>query len=187
MLGTACQDASVIAWLPVPLETDRVLVRRPAAGDEPGLVALTIDAEVRRFVGGAQSPDTARAKAAAKVMDSAWGQFVIVEVSSGGVIGSGDISRKRGPWEISYQLQAASWGYGLAAEAVGLVVGWFFDNTDEGTLVAVTQEANERSSRLLERVGATFTTAFEQYGLPQRQYEFRSRRRHPAVPPVPSD
>jgi hypothetical protein len=40
-------------------------------------------------------------------------------------------------------------------------------------LIAVTQEANIRSIRLLERAGAQHTSTFEQYGLPQRQYEFR--------------
>lgn len=98
---------------------------------------------------------------------------MIVELATGVVVGSGDISRKRGPWEISYQLRPASWGRGLASEAISALVDWFFANTDEDLLIAVTQDANARSARLLERNGATLATRFEQYGALQRQYEFR--------------
>ena len=52
-------------------------------------------------------------------------------------------------------------------------VDWFFANTDEDILIAVTQDSNHRSTRLLERNGATLTTRFEEYGALQRRYEFR--------------
>ncbi|WP_326560904.1 GNAT family N-acetyltransferase [Micromonospora sp. NBC_01796] len=163
----------VTTWLPVPIRTGRVVVRPPDRGDEDAIVELFTDPEVRRFLGGPVEPEVAHARAAEIVSGATRGQFVIVELATGVVVGSGDISRKRGPWEISYQLRPASWGRGLASEAISALVDWFFANTDEDLLIAVTQDANARSARLLERNGATLATRFEQYGALQRQYEFR--------------
>ncbi len=159
-------------WLPKPLSTERVLVRPPMPGDESALVTLLADSDVRRFVGGALDPETAVSRVTAQVAEPAWGAFVIVYRPSGMVIGSGDIARKRGPWEVSYQLSRGCWGQGLAREALDLVTSWYFANMGEPRLIAVTQEANVRSCQLLERAGAVLTATFEQYGLPQRQYEF---------------
>jgi RimJ/RimL family protein N-acetyltransferase len=61
---------------------------------------------------------------------------------------------------------------GLASEAVPALIDWFFANTDEDILIAVTQDANERSARLLERNGAMLATTFEQYRALQGHYEF---------------
>lgn len=130
---------------------------------------------MQRCDGSSAAPktlNTAHTKAATKIAQQNWGQFVIADRVTDEVLGSGDISRKRGPWEISFQLRQASWGQGLATEAVTLVIELFFGHTDESVLIAVTQEANVRCSRLLERLGATMTGTFDQYGLTQRRYEF---------------
>src|SRR3954452_14601952 len=163
----------MIEWLATPLTSDRVLVRGPRPGDEPALAALMTDSDVRRYIGGPVEPDTAIARAAAQVADPARGTFVIVRRRAGAVIGSGNIARKRGPWEISYQLDRKSWGHGLAREALELLTAWYFANMDDPTLMAVTRDANERSWKLLERAGATLTATFEQYGFLQRRYEFQ--------------
>ncbi|WP_329108722.1 GNAT family N-acetyltransferase [Micromonospora sp. NBC_01699] len=92
------------------------------------------------------------------------------------------ISRRRGPWEISYQFRPASWGVGLASESISALVDWFFAHTAEDVLIAVTQEANERPGRLLERTGACLATKFEQYGALQRQYEFHRADRPGPIP-----
>ncbi|GAA0918085.1 hypothetical protein Vau01_105640 [Virgisporangium aurantiacum] len=88
------------------------------------------------------------------------------------MIGSGDLARKRGPWEVSYQLRHAYWGQGLGSEAVSLICVWFFAYTSEDLLVAVTQTANVRSQRLLKRVGAVQVEPVEEYGLRQECFEF---------------
>ena len=158
-------------WLTPTPEGERVLLRPPATGDEPALIEMATDPEVRRYIDGPVDPDTARA--AQKTATPVWGQFVIVDRISGDVTGSGSLARKRGPWEISYQLRRPYWGRGFAGEAVTLVRDWFFAETDENLLIATTQLANTRSRRLLERAAATLVKEFEQYGLPQGWYEFR--------------
>ncbi|GAB3976773.1 GNAT family N-acetyltransferase [Plantactinospora veratri] len=169
----------MVVWLPTPLDAGPVLLRRPAAEDLAGLTGLYTDGEVRRFLGGALDPATAASRAARLLAERAWGRFVIIDRSTGELAGSGDLARKRGPWEISYQLRPAFWGRGLASATINALVGWFFSQMEEEILIAVTQDANERSTRLLERNGATLQHRFVEYGALQRQYEFRRTSRRP--------
>ncbi|MEV4708698.1 GNAT family N-acetyltransferase [Actinoplanes sp. NPDC049316] len=158
-----------------PLEVltgEHVVVRPPAAGDERALVEMAIDPLVRRYLGGPKDQATAEADAARKVSQARWGQFVIVDRAAGVVAGSGSVARKRGPWEISYQLRREFWGRGLASEAVALVRDWFFATCEEDVLIATTQQANLASQRLLERLGAVRAGSFEQYGLTQLRFDF---------------
>lgn len=134
---------------------------------------MATDAQVRAYVGGPVHRSVAVAKAARRVTDPVWGQFMIADLATGVVIGSGDLTRKRGPWEVSYQLRRAYWGVGLGSEAVTLIRAWFFAHTDEDLLIAVTQPANTRSRRLLTHVGAEHVGSFEAYGQMQERYEFR--------------
>jgi ribosomal-protein-alanine N-acetyltransferase len=170
--ASACDDEAVTDWLQPPVVGERVVLRPPAAGDDVALVEMATDERVRRYVGGAVDRVVAAEKAARKIDHPVWGQFVITDRGSGEAVGSGDLARKRGPWEVSYQLRHVYWGQGLASEAVSLVCAWFFAHTDEDLLIATTQQANDRSRRLLQRLGATQTASFEQYGLEQQRFEF---------------
>jgi RimJ/RimL family protein N-acetyltransferase len=137
------------------------------------MIEMATDARVRQYIGGPVDPATAAEESARKVIAGQPGQFVIVERATGSVAGSGSLARKRGPWEISYQLRSAFWGRGLASDAVALVRDWFFATTSEPVLIATTQTANKPSRRLLERSGAVFSGTFRQYKREQRLYEYR--------------
>lgn len=167
------RDELLLEWPRLVLEGERVLIRSPALGDEPALIEMATDARVRRYIGGPVDPDTAAATARQKVTGPQPGQFVIVERATGDVAGSGSLARKRGPWEISYQLRDGFTGRGLAAEAVALVTGWFFATMPDDLLIATTQRANEASRHLLQRAGAVLTGTFTQYGKVQERYDFR--------------
>ncbi|MBM0273959.1 GNAT family N-acetyltransferase [Micromonospora tarensis] len=169
-------------WLSFSPEGERVRLRPPGYGDEPALIEMATDPHVRSYIGGPIDPTVAAANAMQKISAQAWGQFVIVGRVSGEVVGSGSLARKRGPWEVSYQLRRAYWGHGLAGEAVELIRVWFFENLDENLLIATTQRANDRSKRLLSRAGAVFAGTFEQYGLVQERFEFH-RGGHPPLRP----
>lgn len=159
------------AWLEPALADQRVLLRPPAPGDEPALVGMAIDERVRHYLGGPVDAQTAAANAAQKIAAS-WGQFVIVDRGSGEVAGSGSLARKRGPWEISYQLRHQFWGRQLASSSVVLIRDWFFAHMPDDVLIGTTQLANERSRRVLHRAGAVLTGAFTQYGERQERYDF---------------
>lgn len=162
----------VTDWLPRPLAGESVMLRCPQPGDEPALVEMATDARVREFIGGPADPAIAVQRAAQRIATPVCGQFVIVQSGTGVVVGSGDLARKRGPWEVSFQLRYAFWGRGYAYEAVSLIRDWFFAHTDEDLLIATTQVANTRSRRLLQRLGAVRVDDFELYGLRQARFEF---------------
>lgn len=159
-------------WLWPQPEGVLVRLRPPATGDEPALIEMATDARVRQYIGGPVDVATATANANRKTTAPEWGEFAIVDRARGEVIGSGSLARKRGPWEVSYQLRQAYWHNGYASEAVALIQNWFFLYTSESLLIATTQQANEPSRRVLRRVGAVFAGTFEQYGVEQELYEF---------------
>lgn len=159
-------------WLHPALTGERVLVRLPAAGDEAALVELATDPRVRRYLSGPREPAEALARVTRTLRAPGWGRFVIVHRDSGEVAGSGSVARKRGPWELSYQLRHRFWHQGLATEALALVRDQFFAHTGETLMIATTQEANHASRRLLQRLGAVDAGGFEDKGFPQCRYEF---------------
>ena len=71
--------------------------------------------------------------------------------------------------ELSYELLPEHWGRGLAGEALAAALDWVWSNTEDESLVAVTQAANRRSRELLERLGFVADTEFEEFGAPQLQ------------------
>ncbi len=108
------------AWLDAPLMGARVMLRLVQPGDETALVGLMTDPEVRRYIGGPREPEEARASI--YLDDIWWGSFVVAQVSDDEVVGTLSFARKRGPWEVSFQLRADLWGQGLMSEALMLAL-----------------------------------------------------------------
>jgi RimJ/RimL family protein N-acetyltransferase len=54
---------------------------------------------------------------------------------------------------IAYELNSRYWGRGLATAAVTLMIAELVDSYDVETLSAVLKSTNQRSRRLLERIG----------------------------------
>jgi ribosomal-protein-alanine N-acetyltransferase len=107
-------ERPMAAWLEPVLADQRVLLRPPAPGDEPALVEMATDERVRHYLGGPADAQTAAVTATQKTAAPSWGQFVIAERGCGEGVGSGSLARKRGPWEISYQVRHQFWGRQLA-------------------------------------------------------------------------
>lgn len=133
------------------------------------LASLMTDPDVRRFVGGPLDPAQAAERAAAIASSAPWGYFVIEE--DGRPVGTLTFDRKRGPWEVSFQLQRSAWGRGVMTAALELGVVWFREQEPEEPLIAVTQEANIAARRTITRCGGTAVERFEQYGLAQIRYD----------------
>ncbi|WP_442805785.1 GNAT family N-acetyltransferase [Streptomyces sp. NBC_01341] len=114
------------------------------------------DPDVRRYLGGPVSGAALSTREEACV--GHFGAFGVVRSTDRAVLGLVSVeprSRWQGRTEVSYQLLPAHWGRGYGREAVGAVVAWALGEADfePAGVVAVTQEANHRSRRLLESVG----------------------------------
>jgi RimJ/RimL family protein N-acetyltransferase len=142
-----------VSWPPRPLRTDRLVVRAVTPDDVEAIVVLLTDPDVRRHLGGPVDDDTVAAVRAGPI-GQRWGVFGIVDVSTSELVGTVSLDRERdGELEISYQLLHQRWGAGLASEAVSAVIDWAWSTTQDRSVIAVTQAANERSVRLLDRLG----------------------------------
>jgi RimJ/RimL family protein N-acetyltransferase len=77
------------------------------------------------------------------------------------------LKRERDELEVGYLFLPEYWGRGLAFEAVGALLRWVSETCTDKEIVAVTQTANERSVRLLARLGFTERQRMEEFGAEQ--------------------
>lgn len=151
------------------LETSRLVLREVNADDMELLIALRVDAEVRRFLGGPMSLDEARSMAELNIAFP-MGKFVAERRDNREAIGLVLLHPGHGGTEISYQFLPSSWGQGFASEAVRSVMDYAADSEGITELIAVTQTANDRSRRLLDRLGLSAAEQFEEFGEQQTRY-----------------
>ncbi|MCB8901417.1 MULTISPECIES: GNAT family N-acetyltransferase [unclassified Streptomyces] len=155
-----------------PLTTERLLLRPVRAADVPAVTRLWTDPEVRRHLGGPVAEQVVRIRQ--RRVPGAPGVYAVVRTADEVLLGLVTVepAAREGETEVSYQFLPEHWGHGYAREAVAAVV----EATLLGTpsVVALTQEANHRSRRLLEAVGMTHVSSFVEYDAHQVLYR-RSR------------
>ncbi|WP_194283001.1 GNAT family N-acetyltransferase [Saccharothrix syringae] len=138
---------------------ERVLLRPFAEGDAPVFAAYRSDPDVARYQGWdapfslAQAEEFVREVAALDVDEPGWFQFA-VEVG-GELVGDVGVNLhpNRMQAEIGYTLAPAHQGRGYATEAVRRVLEHLFDERGLYRVGAECDARNERSARLLTRLG----------------------------------
>ena len=75
--------------------------------------------------------------------------------------------------EVGWSIAPARWGQGLAPEAAAVVLDWGFERCGLERIVSFTLPDNERSQRVMEKLGMGYVREFERRGLPHRLYEIR--------------
>jgi len=141
------------------LETERLILRPPAAEDFEPWVAFAADPEVARFIGGVQSP--AMAWRAMCAVTGAWtingfSMFSVIEKSSGRWIG------RLGPWrpidwpgtEVGWALAREAWGKGYALEGATAAIDWAFDDLGWTDVIHAIDATNLRSQNVARRLGS---------------------------------
>ncbi|WP_329456907.1 GNAT family N-acetyltransferase [Streptomyces sp. NBC_01497] len=155
------------------LRTSRLLLRPARADDVDVYTRLWTDPEVRRFLGGPVDSDRLRLRR--QRFDSRPHVFSVTAAERAEVIGTVSVDvaeRHTGRWEVAYSFLPEHWGRGYGREAVAAVVGWVLETAParDASVIAVTQEANVRSRRLLEAVGMRLRERFVEFGAPQVLY-----------------
>ncbi|WP_406858979.1 GNAT family N-acetyltransferase [Streptomyces sp. HUAS MG47] len=170
-MRTAAADpgpsAPPLPW-PAVLTTERQILRPVERADVPAVTRLWTDPEVRRHLGGPVAASVVRIRQRRCV--GARGVFVAARAEDGAVAGLVTIGwdAGRGEREVSYQFLPEHWGRGYAREAVTAAVDWALAASP--TVIAVTQEANTRSRRLLEAVGLAHVESFVEWDAHQVLY-----------------
>ena len=148
----------------IDLETPRLLLRPLIAEDVDWLAHLFTDPEVNRFLqDGPSALEQARRTAEAVVyldLKRCWfGYWAIRDKATGAVHGWTELSKLRpssGPSDeiaLSYVLDRASWGRGIAIEAGGRLLRHAFEAQQLERVMAVIMAGNTASKRILEKLG----------------------------------
>jgi RimJ/RimL family protein N-acetyltransferase len=158
-------DPADRAW-PVTLTSEHLQLRSIDEADRPWLVALQMNAVARDRLGGPRSRDASEA-IVAKRLSLGWGKFVVVERTRGQCIGEVDFGDDRGEMEVSYVFHPNYWGHGFAVDALSVALPWAALGSETESVIAVTQAANTRSLRLLDRLGFVERERFVEFCEPQ--------------------
>jgi ribosomal-protein-alanine N-acetyltransferase len=156
------------------IETLRLLLREPTEKDIELFHQLRQDEQVRTYLGGPVSRQVAEAKASVNLQQwryLGYGEWVVCERESGEVCGLCGLSPHEESVELSYMFMPKFWGRGLASEAARAILEHGFHVRGFERIVAITQEANQRSWSLLERLGMRHTHSFWCWEAEQRFYE----------------
>lgn len=142
----------------VSLRTARMLLRPWRDEDIAAFEELSADPEVMEYL--VALPGWAE-RARAHWDEHEFGQWVVEipgEASFIGVVGLNKISYQAHftpAVEIAWRLARAHWGRGYAIEAARASLDYGFDRLGLGEIVATTVPANQRSRRVMERLGMT--------------------------------
>lgn len=159
----------------INIQTIRLLLRRPTKEDDLVLGDLWRNESVRTFLGGALSDEMINKKLEA--LQEHWDQhrfglWAVLDKSTKKLIGvCGPHSSEEENIEISYMFFPQFWGKGFAKEAAIVSISYSFQVLNLGAVIAITQDANLRSCRLLESIGMRHFNTFERYGAVQRTYK----------------
>lgn len=147
-----------------PISTPRLLLRPWRPDDLPAFAALNADPRVMehlpKVLDRAES-DAMAARIQQHIDQHGFGRWA-VEVPGvadfAGFVGLG-IPQFEAPFmpcvEIGWRLAHASWGKGYATEAAQAVLEFGFEHLNLPEIVSFTVPANERSWRVMERIGMT--------------------------------
>jgi RimJ/RimL family protein N-acetyltransferase len=146
----------------VALRTPRLLLREWRDDDRDPFAAMCADPEVMRYY--PPKPDRAASDAWVARMRARNEEhgfaYWAVDLPGAGLIGAIGMSRVRTlPFapavEIGWRLARTYWGRGYATEAARAVIDDGFGRLGFDEIVAFTVPANQRSWRLMERLGMT--------------------------------
>jgi RimJ/RimL family protein N-acetyltransferase len=149
----------MFAQAPV-LETDRLILRPPAAEDFEAWAAFAADEQTMRHIGGVQARSVAWRSIC--TMTGAWSirgfsMFSVIEKASGRWIG------RLGPWqpedwpgtEVGWGLTRDVWGQGYATEGATAAMDFAFDVLGWSEAIHTIDPENAASQAVARRLGST--------------------------------
>lgn len=146
----------------LPRTTDRLVLRRFAAGDLAAFQSYRCDPGVARYQGWSTLDDAGAAAfiagmaAAAIGVPGEWFQLAVADKATSvlvGDIGIGFVGERTGIVEIGFSMAPAVQRRGLGIEAVLAALALLFDSNKVDVVEGITDARNVPSIRLLERVG----------------------------------
>lgn len=146
--------------IPVEVETERLVLRRPVEADVDALLRLFDDTEVVRYLSG-EIPTVHDMWRAVAGWCGHWewrgyGMTTWIEKATGTVVGRGGLWFPGG-WpdlEVGWMVGRDWWGRGYATEAAGACLALAWEHLDTAGLCSVIHPDNARSQAVARRLGA---------------------------------
>jgi RimJ/RimL family protein N-acetyltransferase len=114
---------------------------------------------------------------AAQAAELGWCLWWWRERESGALIGYAGLNRDQVEGtdvvEVGWSVTPPRWGAGFAPEAGQASIAWGFAS-GLSRIVSFTRVDNERSRRVMEKLGMSYVGDFERAGLPHVLYELRA-------------
>ena len=157
----------------IELATERLLLRPFSLDDVEALHALWADREVRRYLFDGEVPARERVvetveNSVAGFAGSGYGFFSLRgRASPTDIVGFSGFRSfgEAGVVEMLFAVAPAHWGRGYATEAGREVLRFGFEQCGLRRVVATTDTPNQRSVRVLQRLGLFFEKRRERHGL----------------------
>jgi RimJ/RimL family protein N-acetyltransferase len=152
--------------LPTPtIPTDRLVLRGWHAADHAQFAALNADPEVMRFIGAGGPLTTAQSDDLLAQIEAHWAQHGFglwcaaareAPQTCLGFVGlaiPGFLPAVLPAVEVGWRLARHAWGHGLATEAARAALRHAFTALQLASVVSIVQPANERSLRVVDKLG----------------------------------
>ncbi|RZJ10801.1 MAG: N-acetyltransferase [Rubrivivax sp.] len=161
------------------LATPRLLLEPLDDRHFEGLHRLNSDPAVMRYITG--RPDT-REETQLMIdrVEARWAEFGyswwgFIRRTDGELVGTGCVQHlgrdPAGPLETGWRLRQDAWHHGYASEAARHMVGWAFGTLQPERVCAVCQPENTASSKVMDRLGMTFTGLGRWYDMDCKRYD----------------
>lgn len=146
------------------LRTPRLLLRQWRDSDLDPFAALNADPEVMRYFSAPLTRERSDALAARQrqlIAERGWGLWAVEVVEPGWFIGfvglaeTGFKAHFTPAVEVGWRLARDYWGRGYASEGARATIAFGFDQLGLEEIVSFTTVGNERSRRVMERLGMT--------------------------------
>ncbi|HEV3469756.1 MAG TPA: GNAT family N-acetyltransferase [Pyrinomonadaceae bacterium] len=145
------------------IETSRLRLRPFTPADLDALAAVAADPEVMRYIGDGRPLTREETEHNLRsIMDAyrrrGFGRWAMIEKAGGALLGYCGLTcpRESPGVELVYLMARRAWGRGLATEAARACLRYGFEELGLERIYALTMPGNERSRRVLERVGMRF-------------------------------
>jgi RimJ/RimL family protein N-acetyltransferase len=146
------------------IETERLVLRGFQAADRAPFAAMNADPEVMRHFPAPMEPASSDAmleRMAEHWAEHGFGLWAVERREDGRFLGFTGLTRPSfqahftPAVEVGWRLAREAWGHGYATEAARAAVAFGFETLGLDEVVSFTVAANERSWRVMERLGMT--------------------------------
>lgn len=165
------------------LETERLFIRQYTPGDLEKLIEMRSDPDVYRYLGGQERQNPAEiTKRLDFYLDCykklGFGMCAMIWKETGETIGGSGLQplEDTGEIEVGYSLKKSFWRMGIGYECANAWLKHGFENAGLERIVAVADEANIGSWRIMEKCGMAFEKKEVHYNMECKFYAISKER-----------